>query len=143
MVPGKIDEGYSLEVSPLMTLDGRIMEAAITCRIDQIEKLLPLAIDVPIGNQSQRVQIQVPQMASWRLAERFRWPADEVLLLSCGVVASPSPTASGPLSILAPLGFAGNRADALLMLEHRSPGAASLASIPSARPAPNTKSTAK
>ncbi len=115
---GQIDEGYSLEISPLVALDGQTMEAAITCRVDQVEKLLPLAIDLPIGGQSQRVQIQVPQVASWRLAERFRWPADEVLLLSCGVVATPAPGGGGPLSLLNPLAAAG-RADALLMIEHR------------------------
>lgn len=39
--------------------------------------------------QAYTGQINVPQVASWRLHERFRWPADEVLLLSCGVVAAP------------------------------------------------------
>ena len=37
----------------------------------------------------QRVEIQVPQIVSWRLHERFRWPTNQVLLLSCGVVATP------------------------------------------------------
>ena len=121
VIPGKIDEGYSLQISPLMAVDGQTMEAAITCSVDQIEKLVPLAIDVPTGKESQRVQVQVPQMASWRLSERFRWPVNEVLLLSCGVVATPAPGASGMLSVLAPLGIASNRADALLMIEHRPP----------------------
>jgi hypothetical protein len=134
ILPGKIDEGYSLEISPLMALDGQTIEAAISCRVDQIEKLVPLAIDVPIGGQSQRVQIQVPQMASWRLAERFRWPASEVLLLSCGIVASPAPAAGGVMSLLAPLGISTNRADALLMIEQRPPSAAGLPATPSASP---------
>ncbi len=121
VIPGKIDEGYSLQISPLMSLDGQTMEAAITCSVDQIEKLVPLAIDVPTGKESQRVQIQVPQMASWRLSERFRWPVNQVLLLSCGVVATPAPGATGMLSVLSPLGIATNRADALLMIEHRPP----------------------
>jgi hypothetical protein len=98
------------------------MEAAISCSVDQLEKLVPLNIDVPIGGQTQRVQIQVPQIVSWRLSERFRWPTNEVLLLSCGVVATPAPGASGVLSVLSsPLGIGGNRADALLMIEHRPP----------------------
>jgi hypothetical protein len=121
VIPGKIDEGYSLQISPLMALDGQMMEAAITCSVDQIEKLVPLTIDVPTGKESQRVQVQVPQMASWRLSERFRWPVNEVLLLSCGVVATPAPGATGMLSVLSPLGIASNRADALLMIEHRPP----------------------
>jgi hypothetical protein len=121
-IPGKIDEGYSLQISPLMSLDGQTIEAAITCSVDQVEKLVPLAIDVPVGGQTQRVQVQVPQVASWRLAERFRWPASELLLLSCGVVASPAPGATGMLSVLAPLGVtSGSRADALLLIEHKQP----------------------
>jgi hypothetical protein len=127
-IPAKIEEGYSLSISPLMSLDGQFMEAAITCSVDQIEKLVPLAIDVPVGGQSQRVQIQVPQVVSWRVAERFRWPTKDVLLLSCGVVASPAPGPSGVLSVLAPLGVVpGNRADALLMIEHRQPSSVELA----------------
>lgn len=122
LIPGQIDEGYSLEISPLLSLDGQTMEAAVECHVDQVEKLVPLAIDVPIGAQSQRVQIQVPQVASWRLSERFRWPANEVLLLSCGVVANPAPGAgSSMLSFLAPLGATSGRADALLMIEQRPP----------------------
>lgn len=120
LIPGQIDEGYSLEMSPLLSLDGKTIEMAVNCRVDQVEKLLPLAIDLPIGGQTQRVQIQVPQVVSWRLAERFRWPESEVLLLSCGVVATPAPATGGPLSFLSPLGVgSGNRADALLMIEHR------------------------
>jgi hypothetical protein len=122
IVPGKIEEGYSLQVSPLMSLDGQSMEAAISCSVDQVEKLVPLAIDVPVGGQSQRIQIQVPQMVSWRLTERFRWPTNEVLLLSCGVVATPAQGSSSMFSAFTtPFGIGGNRADALLMIEHRPP----------------------
>jgi hypothetical protein len=127
-IAGKIDEGYELEISPLLSLDGQNMEAAINCQVDQLEKLVPLTIDVPTGGQSQRVQIQVPQMVSWRLSERFRWPTNEVLLLSCGVVASPEPAASGLFSLLSPLGMPTGRADALLMIEHRPQSVTALAS---------------
>jgi hypothetical protein len=59
-------------------------------------------------------------MVSWRLSDRFRWPADNVLLLSCGVVANPAPGSASALSILSPLGLSSSRADALLLIEHRS-----------------------
>jgi hypothetical protein len=144
LIPGKIDEGYSLQISPLMSLDRQTMEAAITCNVDQVEKLLPLAVDVPLGGQTQRVQIQVPQVVSWRLSERFRWPTNEVLLLSCGVVATPAPASSGMLSMLSsPLGLAGNRADALLMVEHRPPSAAGVPTTPTSVSAPVTPPIAK
>jgi hypothetical protein len=133
VITGKIDEGYSLQISPLMSLDGQTMEAAITCNVDQLEKLVPLNIDVPIGGQTQRVQIQVPQIVSWRLSERFRWPTNEMLLLSCGVVATPAPGASGVLGVLSsPLGIGGNRADALLMIDHRPPSVTGVLTPPMA-----------
>jgi len=141
-IPGKIDEGYSLQISPLLSLDGQTIEAAITCNVDQIEKLVPLAIDVPIGGQSQRVQIQVPQLVSWRLSERFRWPKKEVLLLSCGIVASPAPATTGVLSVLSPLGVvSGNRADALLMIEDREPGPTSMADAAAAKHGQDARAT--
>ena len=67
LIPGKMDEGYSLTISPLMSLNGQTVEAAIECQVDQVEKLVPVSIEVPIGKQSTRVQVQVPQMVRWRL----------------------------------------------------------------------------
>jgi hypothetical protein len=143
-IPGKIDEGYALEISPLMSLDGKSIEAAITCNVDQVEKLVPLNIDVPVGGQTQRVQVQVPQVVSWRLAERFRWPSDEVLLLSCGVVANPAPGATGIMSMLStPLGLAGNRADALLMIDHKPPSVTGAPPAPQSQPAPQAPPVAQ
>lgn len=120
-VNGQIEEGFGMQLSPLMSLDGKTCDAAIKCNIDQVERLVPVNIDVNVGGQSQRAQIQVPQLVSWRFQERFRWPADQVLLLSCGVVASPAGNNGGgsPLALFGALGQAGERADALLMVECR------------------------
>jgi hypothetical protein len=120
MVNGQIEEGFAMQLSPLMSLDGKTCDAAIKCNIDQVERLVPVNIDVNVGGQSQRAQIQVPQLVSWRFQERFRWPADQVLLLSCGVVASPSGNSGGStFPLLGPLLQSGERADALLMVECR------------------------
>jgi hypothetical protein len=119
LIPGQIDEGYSLQISPLLSLDGKSVDVALKCRVDQVEKLVPIAIDVHVVGQGPRVQIQVPQLASWRLDERIRWPADQVLLLSCGVVANPAADAGGPLAMVNPFGASKSRADALLMIDYR------------------------
>jgi hypothetical protein len=117
---GQIEEGYSLQISPLLSLDGNTVDAVIKCYIDQVEKMIPVTIEVPgAPGQRQNAQIQVPQMVSWRLHERFRWPAEEVLLLSCGVVATPSaerPTAFGIPNFLVTNPA---RADALLFVESK------------------------
>ncbi|MCA9270553.1 MAG: hypothetical protein KDA41_18855, partial [Planctomycetales bacterium] len=117
---GQIDEGYSLQISPLVTADGSIVDAVIKCSVDQVEKMVSVNIDVPTQlNAGQQVQIQVPQMVSWRVHERFRWPAEQVLVLSCGVVAKPGGGKAGLFGLTNvpnPLASA-PRADALMILE--------------------------
>jgi len=118
--PGSIEEGYSLLLSPLMALDGRSLDVVVQCQIDQVERFVPVAVDLPgPTGQSQRQQIEVPQLVSWRMHERFRWPADEVLLLSCGVVAAPGGERSLPLGLPNPLSPGAPRADALLFLDSK------------------------
>ena len=64
-------------------------------------------------------QVQVPQTSSWRLHERFRWPADQVLLISCGVVAAPGPEPVGPLGMRPIVRNGLPRADALVFVESK------------------------
>ncbi|RMF38144.1 MAG: hypothetical protein D6753_16225 [Planctomycetota bacterium] len=146
---GEIQEGYRLQLSPLLTVDKRMVDLVVQCHIDQVERLNPVLLDLPLQNgQSYTGQIHVPQVSSWRLHERFRWPADQVLLLSCGVVASPTGTPNESL-----LGLSGNllgldriltggrdRADALLMIEYR--GDATGRVVPSAAAAPAARAAA-
>src|SRR6185369_6455936 len=88
--PGSIEEGFLLELSPLLSVDGANIDAAIQCQLDQVERFIPVQVEVPVSQaQSKKIQIEVPQVVSWRLHERFRWPTDQVLILSCGVVAAP------------------------------------------------------
>jgi hypothetical protein len=113
----QIQEGYSLQVSPLLSSDGKTIDAVIKCHIDQVEKLIPISVEIAAGGRRQPVQVQVPQLVSWRLHERFRWPAENVLVLSCGVVATPTegPATARSLPLLA--NVLPRRADALLFLE--------------------------
>lgn len=137
----QIQEGYSLQVSPLMSLDGKTIDAVIKCQVDQVEKLIPITVEVPSGGKRQSVQIQVPQLVTWRLHERFRWPAGDVLVLSCGVVATPSdsPPTSLPLPIFN--GSAPQRADAVLFIE--SNGTANRAQLEASRAIDRTDSVSR
>ena len=114
-----VDEGYQLSISSLSCLDHGSIEAIIKCECDQVERLSTVKVNVPGGNAgSETINLQIPQLASWRVHERFRWANDQVLLLSCGVVASPEPESKGGLrSRIQKL----NRADALLFIEYRGP----------------------
>ena len=121
-ISGSLEEGFAMKLSPLMSADGKTVEAHFQCTIDQLEKMVNVPFDTTIGGQTQRQQIQVPQVVSWRLAERFRWPADQVLLLSCGVIASPTGEAGGALSLLKKIDTRatnGSRADALMFVEFK------------------------
>ena len=126
---GQIEEGFSLEFSPLLSQDTKTVDAVVKLRLAQVEKMMSVKLEVPSNiAPNQRAECQVPQMTMVQLHERFRWPTDQVLLLSTGVVATPGPkkpnilTDSLPLSI----GQSAPRADALLFVENRGPVAASL-----------------
>ena len=119
---GTIEEGFSLEFSPLLSLDLAAADAVVKLRLNQIEKMLPVKLDVPTAvAPNQRVQVDVPQMTMSNLHERFRWPTDHVLLLSMGVVATPGPTKDNPITDAVtdavPILKTPPRADALLFVE--------------------------
>ena len=120
---GEIQEGYRLSLSPLLSTDGRVIDCMIKADIDQVDKLNPVDLELPLpNNQTHRARIDVPQVVSWRMHERFRWPSDMVLLLSCGVVASPERSSSSVIPMLNMSTFTGStvgRADALLFIEFR------------------------
>lgn len=138
---GEIQEGYRLQISPLLALDKQSVDLVIKCHIDQVERFSNVTLDLPLPTgQMHSGQIQVPQLVSWRLHERFRWPVDEVLLLSCGVVASPQAPANNTLlgqgsnliGLDRLLPQLGDRADALLVVEYLGDASTSAASTATA-----------
>ncbi|MFO0014390.1 MAG: hypothetical protein ACK553_16785 [Planctomycetota bacterium] len=127
----EIQEGYRMGFSPLLSLDGRVLDVMLKCDIDQVERFIPVPIDTPTPGLN--MQVEIPQLVSWRLQERFRWPADQVLVLSCGVIAAPTGTVQntllgggGPnllgMNRLIPSSMAGQRNDALLLIEYKGSG---------------------
>ncbi len=129
-ISDSINEGYRIELSPLMSIDERSIDMTLSCKIDQVERLNSVAVDLPTPTGAlQSVKVSIPQMMSWRFEERFYWPADQTLVLSCGVVAPPAAnTRATILNSGDKTGFLGigkliptppsNRADALLMIEY-------------------------
>jgi len=120
MQPSQVDEGFSLEFSPLLSADQRIIDATIKCSIDQVEKMVPVMIDVPTpAAPRQRTKIEIPQMTQFRFHERFRWPVEQVLLVGMGMVALPVPANAKPLvpGLPLPIGATPPRADLLVFIE--------------------------
>ena len=138
-VTGEIKEGYRLQVSPLLSVDKQTVDLVVKCNIDQVERLANVNLEMPLTTgQVYSGQVNVPQVASWRLHERFRWPADQVLLLSCGVVAAPPGAPNGSLfgqgtSLIGLdriLPGGGDRADALFLVEYRGDAAGRVGTAP-------------
>jgi len=121
----EIKEGYEIELSPLLEVDGSMMDLVLRCHIDQVERLVPVDVNVSVGaGQTQTQRIEVPQLVSYRMHERFRWRADQVLLLSAGVVATPDESAN-PANFFHLDRWAGGtpgRADALLWIQYKGRG---------------------
>jgi hypothetical protein len=121
---GTLEEGFSLEFSPLMALDLASADAVVKLRLNQIEQMVPVKLDLPtVVAPNQRVAVEVPQMTMANMHERFHWPMEHVLLLSMGVVATPAPTKDNPftdtLNSALPMFKTPPRADALLFIESR------------------------
>ena len=118
---GQLEEGFSMEFSPLLSLDGVTADAVVKLRLQQVEKMLKVRLDIPTAAaQHQRMEVEVPQMTMANLHERFRWPADQVLLLSMGVIATPGPQRGNVVTDALPMFKTAPRADALLMVEMRN-----------------------
>jgi hypothetical protein len=122
-LPDQLQEGLSLEFSPLLSADNTMVDAVLKCHIDQVEALRPVMVDVPVGlGVNQSVRLDVPQMSQFRLQERFRWPVDQVLLVSLGLVPSPYRPAQQMVNIksLGSLNFGENvpgRCEVLVFIE--------------------------
>ena len=131
----QLEEGFSLEFSPLVSIDGQMIDAVVKCNVDQLEKMIPVNLDVPTSNAPrQRTKVEVPQMIGCRLHERFRFPADQVLLISLGVVATPTPTPPGGLTQGIPLISSNNRADLLVLVESKGKTRESSPAVPAIPP---------
>lgn len=113
------DEGMALDVQPLLARDGTVVEAVLRCRIDQIERMAPVVVNVPVADR-QRAQIEVPQMSAVRVGERFRWPVNQTLVVGLGLVPWPVPgqNAAGTAALLSDA----KRTDVVVVVEPRLSG---------------------
>ena len=117
---GQLEEGFSLEFNPLLALDRATADAVVKLRLSQVEKMVPVKLDIPTPiAPNQRMEVEVPQVTMANLHERFRWPSDQVLLLSMGVIGTPAPTKGNPLTEMIPIFKSPPRADALLFIESK------------------------
>lgn len=123
----QIDEGFTFQLSPLLSLDGLTVDAVVKCNIDQIERMATVNLETPsTADPRQQTRIEVPQLVQCRFHERFRWPTDQVLVIGLGLVATPVPADPGlfglPVNLPVKLPQAltpPERADLLVFIESR------------------------
>jgi hypothetical protein len=111
------DEGMAIELHPLVSGDGSVVDAVFKCRIDQIERMASVSLPAPVGGPA--VAAQVPQVAAVRIGERFRWPASHTLVIALGLVPWPVPVQNGGVAALIP---DVERRDAVVVVEPRLSG---------------------
>ncbi len=113
-----VNEGFELKISPLMTVDGTHADAIVKMTTHQVENMKKVSVPAPSdSNPRQMASIEVPQTSSWKLHERFHWPADQILVVSCGVVASPGPDGNRNSLGIPRLFTTPPRADAILIVD--------------------------
>ena len=111
------DEGMAIEIHPLVSGDGTVVDAIFKCRIDQIERMAQVSLPAPAGGPP--VAAQVPQVAAVRIGERFRWPASHTLVVALGLVPWPLPAQNGVVAALIP---EVERRDVVVVVEPRLSG---------------------
>jgi hypothetical protein len=111
------DEGLAIDVHPLVSEDGTVVDAVFRCRIDQIERMAAVSLPTPAGGPP--LGAEVPQMAAVRIGERFRWPATHALVIGLGLVPWPVPAQNGAVPALLPRV---ERRDVVVVVEPRLGG---------------------
>lgn len=128
---GQIDEGFSFEFSPLLDFDGQMIDAVIKCSITKIDKMLPVAINLPAtAASSGAAKVEVPQLSQFRLHERFRWPTEQVLLIDMGMVAIPNTGSTQLIPGIPLLSYGSDRVNLLVFIESRPTTSQTVSSAP-------------
>jgi hypothetical protein len=141
-----IEEGIGLSVTPLALLDGQSMAATIKLDVVQIERMFTTMLEVPTAaNPRQRVQIESPQMSTFKLDEIVRFPKNKVLLLDLGTVPLPNTADGDSRNVLSDLsnGIAkginpARRGNVLVFIECTAGNVAPTASATASTPSPIT-----
>lgn len=135
-----VDEGFTLEISPLLSVDRQQVDVVLRLEATQIERLVPLVLEMGGGpGQPSRPRLEVPQRVQCSFHERFRWSVEQALLVDLGMAPVPIPVESNVFtSWLFPLSASAPRGNVLILLELRSASAATAQvpspSVPAPRP---------
>lgn len=82
-----IDEGYRIEITPLVSTNGEQVEILLTCHSTAVEKMLDVSLKIPTANAPrQQLTAEVPQIARAEISDKISFPIDQVFLLDLGMI---------------------------------------------------------
>lgn len=112
-----MDDGFALELMPLVTVDGASADAQIKFQVNHLDRLLPMKITPPGSFSRASEEISVPLVGQFRFRERYRWNTQNALLVSPGltppIVSSGESNSSGILNTT-------KRVETLILIEYRN-----------------------
>lgn len=112
-----LTEGVSLKISPLLRFEGDDIELHMDLRASSIKSFFRARVIGPRRGGAPEVNIEVPEVVStWMETTIPRWPIDQALLISAGILPGILRNRSGVLNAL---GFANNNTELLVLLEAR------------------------
>ncbi|MCS7238551.1 MAG: hypothetical protein NZ899_09805 [Thermoguttaceae bacterium] len=120
-----VDEGFTLEISPLLSVDRQQIDVVLRLEVTQIERLVPLVLEFAGGpGQPSRPRLEVPQRAQATFHERFRWVVEQALLVDLGMAPVPLPVESSLFSSwIFPLSASSPRGNVLILVEVKTASA--------------------
>lgn len=116
-----MDDGFSFELMPLVTVDGTMVDAQVKLQVNHLDRFLPLNVVPPGGMSRTAERVEVPLVGQFRFRERYQWNTEKALLISPGL--TPPLTSTGADASLSLLNST-QRVETLILIEYRRmPGA--------------------
>ncbi len=82
-----IDEGYRMEVTPLVSTNGEQVEILFRCQSTVIEKMDSVSLKIPTATAPrQQLSAEVPQIARTDIEDKISIPMNLVFLLDLGMI---------------------------------------------------------
>lgn len=82
-----IDEGYRMEITPLLSTTGDLIEFLFFCDSTAVEKMYPFSLKVPTAAAPrQQLTAETPQIAHRTLKDKISFPKNQVFLLDLGMI---------------------------------------------------------
>ncbi len=117
-VVDRLNEGIKATFTPLWTTDATAVdiEFRVTSRV--VKRLHYAQGVAPLSSGNQEAIVQVPEVSSTSFEQSLRWPATQVLLMSCGVQVGNVSAKRGPFS------FSPSASELLILVELDPPASA-------------------